>query len=161
MYIYRIKSKNIIPTPHFDEINPANCVNAKLRKLHRIINAAYMDIYKPFGLRGSMVSILFIIGKRKGINQKDVAEALILDQSTMSRDLGKLVSKGWVTITKGADPRISELSLSKDGCLLLEEISPLWHALHTKVESILGSFNIQHIDNITEAIRSNIIELKS
>lgn len=119
-----------------------------------------MDIYKPFDMRGSMVSILFIIGKRKGISQKDVADALILDQSTMSRDLKKLMNKGWVIINKGADPRISELSLSKEGCLLLEEISPLWHALHTKVESVLGKFNIQHIDNITEALRVNIEELK-
>jgi len=132
-----------------------------LRKLHRLINAVYMDLYKPYGLRGSMVSILFIIGKRKGINQKDIADALILDQSTMSRDLKKLVNKGWVTVNKGVDPRKSELALSKEGCILLEEISPLWHELHTKVEGILGSFNIQNIDNITEAIRSNLSDLKA
>lgn len=132
-----------------------------MRKLHRLINAVYMDLYKPYGLRGSMVSILFIIGKRKGINQKDIADALILDQSTMSRDLKKLVNKGWVTVNKGVDPRKSELALSKEGCILLEEISPLWHELHTKVEGILGSFNIQNIDNITEAIRSNLSDLKA
>lgn len=119
-----------------------------------------MDLYKPYELRGSMVSILFIIGKKKGINQKDIADALILDQSTMSRDLKKLVSKGWVVINKGDDTRVSELSLSKEGCLLLEEISPLWHTLHSKVELLLGSFNIQNIDKITEAISSNMSQLK-
>jgi DNA-binding MarR family transcriptional regulator len=119
-----------------------------------------MKKFKPFGLGGSMVSILFMIGKKKGINQKSIADALVLDQSTMSRDLKKLVNKGWVSISKGSDPRQSELSLTKEGCLLLEEVSPLWYELHTKVESIIGSFNIQHIDNITEAIRSNIGELE-
>ena len=119
-----------------------------------------MQKFKPFGLGGSMVSILFIIGKQEGINQKTIADALVLDQSTMSRDLKKLVNKGWVQIRKGNDPRQSELALTKAGGLLLEDVSPLWHELHTKVESILGSFNIQHIDNITEAIRSNIDELK-
>lgn len=152
---------NIIATPNFDKINPLQCVNAKLRKLHRIINSAYMDLYKPYDLKGSMVSILFIIGKRKGISQKAIAVALILDQSTMSRDLKKLVNKGWVKINKGKDPRQSELSLTKEGCLLLEEVAPLWHRLHTKVETLLGTFNIQHIDNITEAIKTNLFELRS
>lgn len=141
-------------------INPITCLNGKLRKLHRLINSAYLNKFKSFGLAGSMVSVLFIIGKQKGINQKSIADALILDQSTMSRDLKKLVSKGWVVIKKGVDPRHSELELTKEGCLLLEEVSPLWHELNSKVESILGSFNIQHIDNITEAISANIEDLR-
>ena len=107
-----------------------------------------------------MVSILFIIGKRKGINQKSIAEALVLDQSTMSRDLKKLVGKGWVKIKKGADSRQSELELTREGCLLLEQISPLWSELHHKVEGLLGQFSIQQIDNITEAIKTNLDELK-
>ena len=119
-----------------------------------------MNKFKSFGLRGSMVSILFIIGKRKGINQKSIADALVLDQSTMSRDLKKLVNNGWVKIKKGEDPRQSQLELTKEGCELLEEVSPLWHELHTKVEGILGSFNIQQIDNITEAIKANLDDLK-
>ena len=80
-------------SPNFDRIDLRTCLNAKLRKLHRIINAAYMSNLKPFGLRGSMLSILFIIGKRPGVNQKVIADMLILDQSTMSRDLKKLVEK--------------------------------------------------------------------
>jgi DNA-binding MarR family transcriptional regulator len=154
-------STNIISTPNFDKINPISCINGKLRKLHKLINTSYMDIYKPYGLRGSMVSILFVIGKRKGISQKDVAEALLLDQSTMSRDLKKLVHKGWVIINKSSDSRKSALSLSKNGCLLLEEIAPLWHELHTKVSLLLGSFNIHTIDNITTAIRTNQKNLKA
>lgn len=137
------------------------CINGKLRKLHRLINSAYMVQFKPFGLKGSMVSILFIIGKNKGINQKSIADFLILDQSTMSRDLKKLVNKGWVAIYKGEDPRQSKLELTKEGCLLLEEITPLWSKIHTKVEHILGSYNIQNIDNITNAIRENMEDLKS
>jgi DNA-binding MarR family transcriptional regulator len=119
-----------------------------------------MEIYKPYKLKGSMVSILFIIGKVNGINQKDIANALILDQSTMSRDIKKLVSRDLVIINKGEDPRKSQLSLTKNGCIMVEEISPLWHNLHTKVESILGSYNIQNIDNITAALSNNINDLK-
>lgn len=147
-------------TPNFDNIDPRVCVNAKLRKLHRLLNSAYQNKINPFGLRGSMLSILFIIGKRKDVNQKMIADALVLDQSTMSRDLKKLVQKGWVVITKGADSRNSQLALTKEGFALLEEVSPVWEALQTKITSILGGFNIQQIDQITGAIQANLIELK-
>lgn len=150
--------KKTIITPNFDAINPQLCVNAKLRKLHRILNNVYQKKINPYGLRGSMLSILFIIGKREGINQKAIAEMLVLDQSTMSRDLKRLKENGWVTSTKGEDLRNSKLFISKKGYQLLEEVSPIWQELHTNVENILGQFNIQQLDVITEALKTNLLE---
>ncbi len=147
-------------TPNFDNIDPRVCVNAKLRKLHRLLNTAYQIKINPFGLRGSMLSILFIIGKRKGVNQKTIADALVLDQSTMSRDLKKLIQKGWVVKSTGADSRYSQLALTKDGYALLEEVTPVWEALQEKITGILGAFNVQQIDQITQAITANLPELK-
>lgn len=147
-------------TSNFDRIDPRVCVNAKLRKLHRLLNAAYQQKINPFGLRGSMLSILFIIGKRKGVNQKMIADALVLDQSTMSRDLKKLVKKGWVDISKGIDSRNSELALTTSGYQLLEEVTPVWEALQTKVAKLLGDYNLQQIDQIIGAINANVEYLK-
>ena len=151
---------NASTTPNFDRINPSDCINAKLRRLHRLINSAYQKKINPFSLRGSMLSILFIIGKQKHINQKTIADMLVLDQSTMSRDLKKLVEKGWVKIFKGQDSRHSELELTESGFQLLEEVSPVWEQLHQSVENILGQYNIQQIDALTHAIQANIDNLK-
>lgn len=149
-----------IDTPNFDRINPSSCINAKLRRLHRLINSAYQAKINPFGLRGSMLSILFIIGKNEGVSQKMIAEILVLDASTMSRDIKKLIDKGWVLRSQAADARQTELSLTKNGFQLLEEVSPVWESLHQTVEGILGSFNIQQIDTITSAIQSNLTQIK-
>lgn len=147
-------------TPNFDRINPRECVNAKLRRLHRLINSAYMAKIKPFGLGGSMLSILFIIGKNKHVNQKTIAQILVLDASTMSRDLKKLVSKNWIKKSRGEDSRNSVLELTDEGRALLEEVSPVWEELHHKVQGILGQFNIQQIDHLIQAISTNLDELK-
>lgn len=101
-----------------------------------------------------MISILFIIGKNEKINQKTLADLLVLDQSTMSRDIKKLTDKGWIRIQKGEDPRHSELSITNQGYELLEKITPIWEKLHTKVSDLLGSFSLQQIDHITLAVQN-------
>ena len=150
-----------IATPNFDRINPRGCVNAKLRKLHRMLNNIYMEKFKPYGIQGSMLSILFIIGKNEQVNQKTLAELLVLDPSTMSRDVKKLERKGWLMISKGEDPRSSALNITTEGYKLLEEIAPIWENLHHKVESLIGSFSIQQIDNVMAAINSETENLRA
>lgn len=147
-------------TPNFDRINPTNCINAKLRKLHRMLNNIYMEKFKPYGIQGSMLSILFIIGKNEQVNQKILAEKLVLDPSTMSRDIKKLEGKGWLSVSKGEDPRNSVLNITPKGYKLLEEIAPVWEGLHLKVEALLGSFSIQQIDGVMAAISSQTQELR-
>ena len=149
-----------IDTPNFDKIDPRTCMNAKLRKLHRLINSVYMSNLKPFGIRGSMLSILFIIGKRPGINQKTIADLLILDQSTMTRDLKKLETNGWVVKKAGEDARHKVLELTNNGYELLEKVTPVWKKMHRKVEKILGQYNIQNIDQVMLAIESNLENIK-
>ncbi len=149
-----------IPTPKFDNINPILCVNAKVRRLHRLLNTAYQRKINAFGLRGSMLSILFIIGKFPGVNQKTIAEQLVLDQSTMSRDLKKLVQQGLVQVTKGSDTRHSALSLSNKGYALLEEITPVWEQLHQSVEQLLGQHHLQQLDVMIGAVKANLEKLE-
>lgn len=86
---------------------------------------------------------------------------LVLDASTMSRDIKKMKEKGWLCIQRAKDNRNSFLSLSKEGYQLVEEVAPVWEKLHHKVEQLLGAFNLQQIDSMTEAIRSNLEEIKA
>ena len=105
-----------IPTPNFDAVDPRQCLNAKLRTLHRLINSAYQSEINPYGLRGSMLSILFIVRKNQGINQKAIAELFVLVQSTMSRDQANLVKRDLIQKEKSpSDPRIRELMMPNDG----------------------------------------------
>lgn len=152
MYFCGVKVKKPA-TPRFDNIQPTGCVNAKLRRLHRMLNQHYQKAYKPFGLQGTMVPIMFMVGKNPGINQKTVASRLVLDPSTMSRDIQMLHKKGWLTVNKGADPRHSELYVTTEGYKVLEKVAPVWQELHSKTSALLGTFNIQLIDQLITAIQ--------
>lgn len=146
-------------TPNFDEIDPRTCINGKLRKLHRMLNATYQQMMRPYGLRGSMLSILFLIGKRPGIHQRAVAERLVLDESTMSRDLKKLQERGLLLAEKSAkDSRQKEVQLTAAGYELVEDITPKWTILHHRMESALGTFSLQQIDQISHILREELKE---
>lgn len=140
-------------TPNFDRINPTLCINAKIRKLHKLTDNIYQARIRPFGLKGSMLSILFIVGKNDGINQKNIADLLVLDQSTISRDLKRLIDKGWIQFEIADDPRKKLLSLTTDGKALLEQVAPVWENTHKEMEALLGAFSIQQLNSITTAVR--------
>ena len=149
-------------TPNFDVVNPALCLNAKLRKLHRILNNAYQKKINAFGLRGSMLSILFIVGKKEKINQRTLADMLVLDESTMSRDIQALMSKGWISRRRSSeDRRKYDLEVTEEGFKLLERVSPIWLKLHQSVETILGQHQIAQIDVITAAIQQNMVDIET
>lgn len=150
-----------IATPNFDKVNPIECVNAKLRKLQRKVASLYDARLRPFGLEGSMLAILFVVGKMPGINQKTLADKLVLDPSTMSRDAKKLVKRGLIQATKGEDPRNTVLELTVQGYELLEQVSPVWEAMHHKISDLFGRFSVQQLDIMTEAINQNMDELRA
>jgi len=145
----------MIATPNFDQVDPRECVYGKIRRLDRIVNGVYMKEINAFGLRGSMLSLLFLVGKMGKINQKEIGEKLVLDASTVSRDIKKLMKKGWVTVEAGEDARERVVSLRKEGYKLLEEVSPVWSAVHAKVVAALGEFSVQQIDQVTSVLANH------
>lgn len=148
--------RNMMATPNFDRVDPTDCVYGKIRRLDRIVTGVYMKEIRSFGLRGSMLSMLFVIGKMQQINQKEIGEKLVLDASTVSRDIKKMIQNGWVKVEAGEDARERIISLRKEGYRLLEEVSPVWSEVHAKVIAALGQFSIQQIDQVSSVLRQQL-----
>jgi len=116
-----------------------------------------MQALKPFGLRGSMLSILFIIGKRPGVSQRMISERLVLDASTMSRDLEKLVKRNIVAKHKSdSDGRYSSLYLTDHGISFMEEVIPVWKNLHERMESLIAIEDLQLIDKLITSLQNEL-----
>jgi DNA-binding MarR family transcriptional regulator len=148
-------------TPNLDALDPRVCVNGKVRKLARLVAAIYDSMLRPHGLQGSQLSILFIIGKLQPISQKSLCERMIMEQSTMSREVNRLIDKGWIEIERAAgDARIGQLRLTDEGCRLVEQMVPVWQQTHDKVMAVLGTFSVQQLDGAVAALSSNLDALK-
>ena len=138
----------------FDRIDPAQCINARVRRLHKLLDHVYQERLKVFGLKGSMLSMLFLIGKQEGITQSGIAERLVLDQSTVSRDLKKLIERGVVEAAQGEDPRSNQMKVTLKGYELLDEIAPVWADLHRDMSAFLGNFQIQVLDQLIRSVQA-------
>ncbi|MEO6548640.1 MAG: MarR family winged helix-turn-helix transcriptional regulator [Ferruginibacter sp.] len=146
-------NRDIIPA--IESIDPASCINSRLRRLARMATHVYERELQQFELRSSQISILMMVGKTGTTNQKEVADFLFIEKSTLSRDLKKLTDRKLIGISKGADARHSQLGLTKKGHELLEELIPAWKKVHDKVEKTLGSFSLESIDTITKALKQH------
>ena len=140
------------PLPIMDTVNPQLCINSKLRKLARITTHIYERNFKEFELRSSQVSILLMIGKMGNANQKEVADFLYIDYSTMSRDLNKLKEREIIKITKGSDARHSLLELTSKGRDLMNRLVPVWKITNDEITATVGSYSVGNINMITEAL---------
>lgn len=148
-------AKNSLPV-NIANLNPTSCVNSKLRKLARMTTNIYERNFKEFELRSSQVSIMLMIGKMGAANQKELADFLFVDYSTMSRDLNSLKKRQIIKISKGPDARHSILELTESGQKLLERLVPVWKQTNDEIETSLGSFSISNIDLITQALKQHI-----
>lgn len=158
--LYLCINYTAIKTPNFDIITPQDCINGKVRRLHRMLDSVYQSKLKSFKVKGSTLSILFIIGNRKSINQKSLAETLALDQSTISRDVKRLAQRSLIRMQSGNDPRTCEWQLTVQGKSFLEKLIPVWQEIHSEIERLLGEFSIQNIDFMISALRHNLPILK-
>jgi DNA-binding MarR family transcriptional regulator len=138
-------------TKPFDLIEPQYCVNAKVRRIHRLLNEPYQNLIKPYGLKGSMLSILFMIGKMH-TNQKMIAQQLVLDESTISRDLKKLEAMELIERKRGEDARNITLDITPKGFQLLNEVAPKWAELHEKVSKAIGEVQLSSLNSLMKTL---------
>jgi DNA-binding MarR family transcriptional regulator len=83
--------------------NVEQCIGNRLRCLSRIVDKDFRSSLKVFDITESQLSILFALTKLGKIEQGKIGEALVLERSTVSRNVKILERRG--IITKSSDYR--------------------------------------------------------
>ena len=84
---------------------PANCTCFNLRKAARAVTQAYDKEMKPSGLRATQFSLLRMVAKLGPVGIKDLAKALVMDRTTLGRNLKVLSDRDLLEIGEGDDRR--------------------------------------------------------
>jgi DNA-binding MarR family transcriptional regulator len=87
--------------------------------------------------------LLSYLQARPATSQAVLAEAMDIDQTTLSRNVKVLVGQGWVVASAGVkDRRVSAYALSDAGAAALQVAMPLWERAKARVEGSLGDAEV-------------------
>lgn len=114
------------------------CIAVRTRLLNRLVTGVCDAGLRPFGVRVAQVNILCAIANSGPVTPTDLATALVLDKSTLSRDMAKLLERGWVETQSGEDARSHLLVATPAGVAFLESIHPIWAESQKRLVKRLG-----------------------
>ncbi|PHZ84989.1 MarR family transcriptional regulator [Paremcibacter congregatus] len=125
------------------------CVCTQVRRAARAITRLYDDALNETGIRYTQMIILMVLHKHEGITVSGLADELLMDASTVARNLRPLEKQELITIMKGKDRRQRLLALSQKGIEAVEEGVKYWRVAQSKISS---NFSEQQFRSHIEAV---------
>lgn len=126
-----------------DDANVRHCACFNLRKTSRAITQHYDRVLQPSGLRVTQFTILAVTALAETIPITQLAKQLVMDRTTLTRNLRPLEKQGFIEIIPGEDLRTRYVTLSKKGRNALIKALPLWEEAQQRFESGLGDERFQ------------------
>ena len=115
------------------------CLGSRARILSRSISRIFDDHFRAFDVTGAQLYLLGAIGFFGPKSPTELARALSMDKSTLSRNLQRLVERGLVAIDASGPGRGQSVDLTPAGGDLLLRIQPSWAAAQDEVRALLGT----------------------
>ncbi len=123
---------------HSGDLKPQGCTNMKLRQLMRRVAQHYDAEVGKTGLKGTQYSLLSYVFKLGPLRPGDLARAMKVDASTLTRNLKPLVAAGWLTLEAGSDGRSRLVSITDSGREKRSEAQRRWRVAQEGINQILG-----------------------
>jgi DNA-binding MarR family transcriptional regulator len=127
------------------------CTAYRLRMASRRATRLYDRHLAPSGLGIAQFGLLQIIAMRGGAKVTDVAGALDMDRTTLTRNLTPLVREGLVRLGAGPDKRSRAITITDAGKARLADAFPLWRQAQAAVRASMGEAEIGQLHALLDA----------
>ena len=94
---------------------------------------------RPFGVTAAQFTILTSLVALSGRSVTEMAEAIAMDRSTLSRNLDLLERKGMVGTQRAASGNGRMIALTEQGEKLVERMVPVWRQSQAELRETLSS----------------------
>jgi DNA-binding MarR family transcriptional regulator len=123
------------PRPRPDE---CNCL--AVRQAARHVTQFYDQYLAPSGLRTTQFSILSRLKRLGPMTINALAAELVMDRTTLGRNILPLQREGLIAVAKGsADRRSKELRVTEAGAASLRAAAQGWVEAQAKFEAVFGA----------------------
>jgi DNA-binding MarR family transcriptional regulator len=116
----------------------AECACFNLRKASRVITQLFDRSMQAGGLRGTQFSILIVLSATGPIPVTKLSEHLVMDRTTLTRNLRPLEKQGLISLMCGKDLRIRTAVVTPKGLKTLKDNFPLWERVQNQIIRKLG-----------------------
>ena len=120
-------------------VKPQGCTNLKLRQLMRRVAQLYDAEVGKTGLRGTQYSLLSYVVKLGPVRPGELARAMKVDASTLTRNLRPLIAGGLVTLGAGSDARSRHVEATAAGRAKRQEAQRRWRVAQEALNARLGT----------------------
>jgi DNA-binding MarR family transcriptional regulator len=121
------------------------CACANIRRADRVITQFYDEALSSSGLYTTQFTLLATIGEAAPVTVNQLAEIMVMDRTTLTRNLGPLTKQHLVRIETGRDRRVRLITLTPAGEEALKRAFPLWQDAQYQIERAMGH---EHFDGL-------------
>ena len=131
-----------IQNPPEAGLKTLGCTNFKLRQLMRRVAQHYDLEMARAGLRTTQYSLLSYVLKLGPLRPGELAKAMRMSASTLTRNLKPLVDAGWLTLAAGSDARSRSVAITPAGRAKREEAQRHWKVAQESLNKVLGAARV-------------------
>ena len=117
---------------------PVGCTNFKLRQMLRRVAQLYDQQLAQAGLKTTQYSLLSHVLKLGPIRPGELAQAMTMDASTLTRNLKPLLAAGWLSLGAGTDGRSRLVAITEAGRAKRAEAQKHWRSAQQQLNQTLG-----------------------
>ena len=118
---------------------PRGCTHFQLRQLMRRVSQHYDLELAKCGLKTTQYSLLAHIVKLGPVRPGDLASAMTMEPSTLTRNLKPLIAAGWVALTDGSDGRSRCVTITEAGRNKRAVAQRHWKSAQLGLDQTLGA----------------------
>ena len=137
-------------------ISPFFLNNKEIRKIIELVFFSYRDftagpdqILEKLNFGRAHHRIIYFVGKKDKITIKELLGVLKITKQSLSRVLNQLVKEGFIVVSTGLDKRTKNLSLTKKGLSLENELSTIQIE---KIKKVINNFDQKDIDGFKKIL---------
>jgi DNA-binding MarR family transcriptional regulator len=113
------------------------CLSFALRRASRAVSQIYDHALMSSGLRSTQFNLLMGMSLHQAKTLTELALWLVMDRTTLTRNLKPLERAGLITGLATMDKRSKSYALTDKGHHLVAQALPLWHQLQHKIDHML------------------------
>lgn len=129
------------------------CLAAQTRRVHRAICATYDERLQAEGLTIAQLDVLVtLLYLDRPVRPIDLAREMLAQRSTVSRNLKRLESSGFVQLRPGGSARERLVVVTPEGQSIVTRAETAWVEAQEVTRSMLGPEGVQALELMSELV---------